>query len=289
MRLLVVGASGLVGGHVLQAATQAGDVALGVARQASDTVLACAMEDLVAMERLLREFAPETVLCSAGFTWADGCEADPARSRRENFENPVVLAALCHRLGIRFAYYSSSYVFDGREGAYAESAPVSPLNAYGRDKAAAESRLAEVTDGEALVLRLIHVWGAELKGKNFAYQVRQANLDGAALFASRDHLGNPTWAGDVAAWSLELCRRQQRGLWHLAGDRPRLSRREWAEEILDGLSALGCPRRARLADGPMPAASATPRPLSAGLDTSKIQAFAPRPCRKPADLPAEFA
>lgn len=289
MRLLVVGASGLVGGHVLQAATQAGDVALGVARQASDKVLACAMEDLVAMERLLREFAPETVLCSAGFTWADGCEADPARSRRENFENPVALAALCRRLGIRFAYYSSSYVFDGREGAYVESAPVSPLNAYGRDKAASESRLTEVTDGEALVLRLIHVWGAEQKGKNFAYQVRQANLDGTALAASRIHLGNPTWAGDVAAWSLALCRGRQRGVWHLAGDRPRLSRREWAEEILDGLSLLGHPLRARLTDAPAPTAASTPRPLSAGLDTSKIQSFAPRLCRKPGDLPQDFA
>ena len=289
MRLLVVGASGLVGGHVLAEATRAGDVAVGVARQASGNVRSGAMQDLAAMERLLGEHAPEVVLCSAGFTWADGCEADPARSRRENLENPVALATLCHRLGGRFAYYSSSYVFDGREGAYAETAPVSPINAYGRDKAEAEIRLAEATDGEALILRLIHVWGVELKGKNFAYQVRQANHDGATLYASRAHLGNPTWAGDIAAWTLDLCRRQQRGLWHLAGDRPHLSRREWAEEILDGLAALGSRRRARLADGPTPAASATPRPLSAGLDTSKIQAFAPRSCRPPADLPAEFA
>ena len=289
MRLLVVGASGLVGGHVLAEATRAGDVAVGVARQASGNVRSGAMQDLAAMERLLGEHAPEVVLCSAGFTWADGCEADPARSRRENLENPVALATLCHRLGVRFAYYSSSYVFDGREGAYAETAPVSPINAYGRDKAEAEIRLAEATDGEALILRLIHVWGVELKGKNFAYQVRQANHDGATLYASRAHLGNPTWAGDIAAWTLDLCRRQQSGLWHLAGELPRLSRREWAEEILDGLAALGRVRRARLTDGPTLAASATPRPLSAGLDTSKIQAFAPRSCRKPADLPAEFA
>jgi dTDP-4-dehydrorhamnose reductase len=286
MRLLVVGASGLVGGHVLTAATQAGDDALGVARQASGVVRACAMEDLATMERLLRDFAPEVVLCSAGFTWADGCEADPARSRRENFENPVALATLCRRLGIRFAYYSSSYVFDGRDGAYAESAPLSPLNAYGRDKAAAEVRLAEVTDGEALILRLIHVWGAETKGKNFAYQIRQANLNAAEVVASRVHLGNPTWAGDIAEWSLALCRARQRGVWHLAGESPRLSRREWAEEILSGLSRLGQPLRARLIDG---AASATPRPLSAGLDAAKIQAFAPRQTRKPADLPPAFA
>lgn len=289
MRLLVVGASGLVGGHVLTAATQAGDDALGVARQASGVVRACAMEDLSSMERLLRDFAPEAVLCSAGFTWADGCEADPARSRRENFENPVALATLCRRLGVRFAYYSSSYVFDGREGAYAESAPLSPLNTYGRDKAAAEVRLAEVTEGEALILRLIHVWGAEAKGKNFAYQVRQANLKADAVVASRIHLGNPTWAGDIAEWSLALCRARQRGVWHLAGERPRLSRREWAEEILSGLSRLGQPLRARLIDGAGPAASSAPRPLSAGLDASKVQAFAPRPGRPPADLPSDFA
>jgi len=286
MRIFVVGASGLVGGHVLAAAAKDGDAVMGVARQATDSVRACALEDLATMERHIREFAPDAVFCAAGFTWADGCEADPARSKRENLENPVALAAICHRLGVRFAYYSSSYVFDGRQGAYAESAPVSPLNAYGRDKAAAEARLAEVTNGEALILRLIHVWGAEAKRKNFAYQVRQANLTGAEVMASKAHLGNPTWAGDIAAWSLALCRERERGIWHLAGDRPRLSRREWAEEILAGLSSLGQPRRARLVDG---AASVTPRPLSAGLDTSKIQAFAPRLCRRPADLPQDFA
>lgn len=289
MRLLVVGASGLVGGHLLTAAEQAGDVAVGVARQAVGPVQACALEDLPRLDLMLREFAPEAVLCAAGFTWADGCEGDPARSRRENFENPVALAELCRRQGVRFAYYSSSYVFDGREGSYAESAPVSPLNVYGRDKAAAEARIAEVTDGEALILRLIHVWGAEAKGKNFAYQVRQANLQGAELVASGKHLGNPSWAGDVAAWSLALCRDRRRGVWHLAGDRPRLSRREWAEEILEGLSRLGQPRRARLMDGPAASASKTPRPMSAGLDTAKIQAFAPRLCRQPSELPPDFA
>lgn len=285
MRIFVVGASGLVGGHLLASALEDGDAAMGVARQATNSVRTCPLEDLATMERLLKEFAPDIVFCAAGFTWADGCESDPARSKRENFENPVALAAICHRLGVRFAYYSSSYVFDGRQGAYAESDSVSPLNAYGRDKAAAEARLTEVTNGEALILRLIHVWGVEEKGKNFAYQVRHANLNGADIAASKVHLGNPTWAGDIAAWSLALCRARQGGIWHLAGARPRLSRREWAEEILDGLSLLGQTRRARLIDGP---ASITPRPLSAGLDTSKIQAFAPQLCRKPTNLPQDF-
>lgn len=261
---------------------------MGLARHATGVVRSCSMENLPEMERCLREFAPDVVVCSAGFTWAEGCESDPARSRRENFENPVALAVLCHRLGIRFAFYSSSYVFDGREGPYPESASVCPLNVYGRDKAAAEIRLAQVTDGEALILRLIHVWGAEMKGKNFACQVRHANLHGSEIVASRIHLGNPTWAGDVAFWSLVLCRERQRGIWHLAGDRPHLSRREWAEDIIEGLFRLGQPRRARLLEWPAVSSSTVPRPLSAGLDTSKIQAFAPRICRNPDDLPDNF-
>lgn len=288
MRLLVVGGSGLVGSHLLSAAAQGGAATLGTTRTAVPGLRVCELSDAAGLESLLGEFRPDVVACTAGFTWADGCEADPERSRRENLEQPLALAKLCARQGVRFVYFSSAYVFDGREGAYDEAAVPNPVNVYGRHKAEAELRIADATGGDALVLRLIHVWGAEAKGKNFAYQVSRANVAGSELRVSTVHLGNPTWAGDVAAWTLGLLERRARGVWHLAGDRPRLSRFAWAEEILQGLDRLGQARKIRLVAQATVDPAATPRPLSAGLDTAKIQAFLPLACRAPSDLPAVF-
>lgn len=287
MRLLVVGASGLVGGHLFSAASAARVPARGTSRRALPGLATCELSDEATLRALVDDFQPTAVACAAGFTWADGCQADPGRSRRENLEQPLALAGLCARLGVRFAYFSSSYVFDGRDGDYDESCRPNPLNVYGRHKAEAELRIAEATGGEALILRLIHVWGVESRGKNFVYQVSRANAEGAEFPVSSVHLGNPTWAGDVATWTLGLLGAASSGVWHLAGDSPRLSRLDWAGEILRGLERMGRPRRIRLVPRAAPPAE-TPRPLSAGLRTLKAQRFLPLVCRAPDDLPAEL-
>ena len=288
MKLLVIGASGLVGSHLLAAAKQAGFATLGTARTAAADIRACQLGDQVTMAALLTEFRPEVVACAAGFTWADGCETDPERSRQENLEQPLALAQLCAKRGVRFVYYSSAYVFDGVNGNYTEVDAPRPVNVYGRHKAECERLIAEATGGDALILRLIHVWGEEAKGKNFVYQVSRANLAGDELRASSVYSGNPTWAGDVATWTLGLLQRQAQGIWHLAGDCPQLTRHAWAREILQGLQGLGQTERVRLVAQTVVDPAATPRPLASGLDTAKIQTFIPLCCRAPHDLPASF-
>ena len=288
MRLLVIGASGLVGSHLLAAARQAGWATLGTARTASAELRACELGDLATFASLCAEFRPEVVACAAGFTWADGCEAEPERSRRENLEHPLAVAQFCAQQGVRFVYYSSAYVFDGARGNYAETDVPQPLNVYGRHKAEAERRIAAATGGDALILRLIHVWGEEAKGKNFAYQVSRANRAGEELRVSSVYSGNPTWAGDIATWTLGLLQREARGCWHLAGERPQLTRLAWAQEILQGLRRWGHPEQVRLVAQASIDPAATPRPVASGLDTSKIQTFMPLACRAPHDLPASF-
>ena len=173
-------------------------------------------------------------------------------------------------------------------GNYTEADAPRPVNVYGRHKAECERRIAEATSGDALILRLIHVWGEEAKGKNFVYQVSRANRAGDELRVSSVHSGNPTWAGDVATWTLGLLQRQAQGIWHLAGDCPQLTRHAWAREILQGLQGLGQTERVRLVVQAAVDPAATPRPLASGLDTSKIQTFIPLVCRASHDLPASF-
>ncbi len=288
MRLLVIGASGLVGSHLLAAAKQAGFATLGTARTATVDLRVCQLGDPATLAGLLTEFRPDVVACTAGFTWADGCEADPERSRRENLEQPLALAQFCAQQGVRFVYYSSAYVFAGTQGAYTEADAPQPVNVYGRHKAEAERRIAEATGGDALILRLIHVWGEEAKGKNFVYQVSRANIAGEELHVSSVYRGNPTWAGDIATWTVGLLQRQARGVWHLAGEQPQLTRLAWAREILRGLHGLGHVEKVRLVAQAAVDPAATPRPVASGLDTSKIQTFIPLVCRAPHDLPSSF-
>jgi dTDP-4-dehydrorhamnose reductase len=283
MKVAVLGASGLVGSHVCAALADRGHRSLGTTRASGDAsgLAQLDLADEARFERLMSEFAPEAVVYAAGYTWADGCEGDPDRSRRENFEQPARVAAWCARHGVRLAYCSSSYVFDGREGDYAEDHPVGPINVYGRHKAAAEAELLAVSGGSALILRLICVWGREAAGKNFAYQVRQAAREGRTLRLPSDQSGNPTWAGDIAAWTVALLEARERGHWHLAGPSPDMLRPAWAKEILRGLGVVA-PEIVAVPTAEL--GQKAPRPLRAGMRTDKICRFAPRAVRAPHDL-----
>jgi dTDP-4-dehydrorhamnose reductase len=290
MKIVVLGASGLVGSHVMSAGLAAGHDVVGTTRASGSPSLRCLeLGDWGATLALLEAERPEVVIYAAGWTWVDGCEADPSRSRRENFEQPSAAARWCAQRGVRMLYYSSSYVFDGVTGGYAEEDPVSPVNVYGRHKADAEKAILDAAGGAALVARLICVWGREAARKNFAYQVMRAVEGAATLSLPSDQRGNPTWAGDIADWSVRLCTSASAGIWHLAGPHPDLTRPEWAKRILLGLAKGGRPTSVcfdvRTTSEIRPPAA---RPLRAGMDTTKVQRFHPIVCREPEDLPRDF-
>ena len=71
----------------------------------------------------------------------------------------------------RFVYFSTDYVFDGRDGPYAEDAPTSALSVYGQAKRDAELALASELGSKQLTVRTSWVFGPERQGKNFAYQL----------------------------------------------------------------------------------------------------------------------
>jgi dTDP-4-dehydrorhamnose reductase len=274
MRLLVVGGSGLVGAHVMREARARGHFAAGTYRgnptPGLDPLDGARTGDF---EALLDRHAPEVVVHAAGWTWVDGCEGDPDRALEENCRQPARMAELCAARGIRFAYFSTSYVFDGTGGPYDEDAPGSPINAYGRSKWEAERALETVTKGTALIARIICVFGEEDRRKNFAYQVLGALRDGKTLRLPADQTGNPTWAGDIAAALLALLERSASGTWHLAGEDPACGRVQWAERLAAAFESAGVPRHADFRLEPVLTADLrqpAPRPLRGGMVSRRL-------------------
>lgn len=281
VRILVIGASGLVGSHVWHEAKQRGHEVIGTyLTQTVTGLVPLDLADATKGNELLRSLRPDWVVHAAGWTWVDGCERDPARAQRENCEQPTMLAELCREVGVRFAYFSTTYVFDGTAGPYGEADEPRPINAYARSKWEAEQRIQRVMHGSALIPRIICVWGRERQQKNFVYQVLKALRDGRRLTLPSDQIGNPSWAGDIAAWLLDLVEEGSAGVWNLAGEAENCSRVEWFEEI------AAAARAARLVpegsgndyDAIKTAllAQAAPRPLHSGARISKIQRAHPR-------------
>lgn len=271
MKLFVIGASGLVGGYILRQSLAAGHQAIGTYRNHPVPGLIqydCA--DPTTFESHLDREKPDAVIHAAGWTWVDGCEADPSRAFAENSEQPAQLAKRCHARGIHFTYISSSYVFDGKNGPYRESDSPNPINVYGRSKLRGEESVSHVTNGTALIARVICVYGAERQKKNFAYQMLRAVMDGKEVILPSDQKGNPTYARDIANWLLPLITERRKGIYHLPGPWPDCTRVEWAEKLVQAFQAAQIPVNPNFSIKAVPTyilKQPALRPLHAGLLT----------------------
>lgn len=231
-RLLVVGASGLVGTHVARAAAARWDV-LGVARRLEGLATeALDLGDRAAVEALLGRFSPDVVVVASAWSWVDGCEQDPQRSHRENVDTVRTLVSVA-KPATRIVFYSTEHVFDGAAEAYDEAAPTHPLSVYARHKREVELLLLE--RGNALIARTSYVFGVEARRKNFVYRVIDAAEAGTALKVPKLQAGMPTWAGWLAASTLTLLDDGITGVTHLVGPEV-LTKAEWAKTVARGLA-----------------------------------------------------
>lgn len=232
MKILIVGASGLVGNNLYRSALEAGYEVLGTHRgDPVETLRTLDLADVEAMESLVSKFNPEAVLCCAAWPWVDGCESDPERARRENALQPAGLARAAHRIGARFVYFSTSYVFNGVDGPYDENASPSPINSYGWSKLEGEQRCLDATEGNAIIARTMGVFGQEPQRKNFVCQVHDQLSAGRGMKVPIDQYGNATHALDVSRATLSLIQKGESGIWNLAGPDPYLCRRDFALHI----------------------------------------------------------
>lgn len=160
MRVLVLGASGMLGNAMLRTLTQSDAFEVwGTARSASvlkhfDATLAqrivtgIDVENVDALTALLAQVRPEAVINCIGLVKQLAQADDPLSALPINALLPHRLARLCGLMGARFVHISTDCVFNGRKGDYHESDPSDAEDLYGRSK-----YLGEVTYPHAITLR----------------------------------------------------------------------------------------------------------------------------------------
>ncbi|WP_233578107.1 SDR family oxidoreductase [Tautonia sociabilis] len=266
-RAIVIGGSGQIGGWLLRHLWDRGHEAVGTyATVPYPGLHPLQASDREAAARWLRDQRPDVVFYPAGFTFVDGCERDPEKARASNLEEPLNLARVAGDLGARFVYFSTDYVFSGRDGPDDENAPPDPPNVYGRAKLEAERAIADLLGDRALIARTSWVYGPERQGKNFAYQVVRRLIGGEPVMVPSDQVSSPSYGPDVALAAVRLVEDGHSGLFHVAGPEV-ISRLEFARGIAVGFgldpSPIGSKPTAELSQG-------APRPLRGGLATSKL-------------------
>jgi dTDP-4-dehydrorhamnose reductase len=210
MRLLVIGAAGMLGHDLLAAAERAGHEPVGWDLPEID------ITDAAATRAAITELAPAAVINCAAWTDVDGAEAEEELAARVNAEGAGNVAAAAAAAGALAIQISTDYSFDGTATEpYVESSPTSALGAYGRTKLAGELAVAEAATPDFAIVRTAWLFGPH--GKNFVDTMRRLGAERDELAVVDDQVGCPTYTGHLAAALLEIAERGATGHMHVAG------------------------------------------------------------------------
>ncbi len=225
MKVLVTGASGLVGRAVVSHVAAEGERVVGFDHAALDITDESAIEITFASEK------PEVVVNCAAWTDVDGCEADHPRAMAANAQGPERLAIGCRKVGALFITISTDYVFDGtKEGFYTQSDEPKPISVYGVSKLEGERRAQAAWD-RTIIVRSGYIFGAG--GTNFLSTLVARASRGERLKAITDAVGTPTYANDLAARIYDLARLNRPDLYHVVNSGDGVSFADFASSALE--------------------------------------------------------
>lgn len=218
MRILIIGASGLVGSHCMQVLKEKGMQVVGTHLnfETAETVKFDPSTDDI--ETFLKglNFLPQMIINCAALTNVDYCESSPDESFKSTVVSNGNVVSYCNKKDVRLVYISTDYVFDGKNGPYSENDATGPINTYGEHKLACERMVLGLKN--SLILRITNVYGNEIRNKNFIARLifdLKSNSE-KTLKLPYDQFATPIYAGDIAKMIYLLIKDLKSGIYHLS-------------------------------------------------------------------------
>lgn len=211
MRVLVLGASGLVGSHFVALARQRHEV-LAPTHAELDVL------DTSALATYLSRAQPEAIVNCVGWADVDGAESQRGDTAGLTHALNANLPGELAKSGAYLLHLSTDYVFDGtkQDAPYTERDQPNPLSWYAQTKLAGEQRVLEATEN-ACIARIEMPFTARPHAKSdFARSVARRLRAGEAISGVVDQRITPVRLEDCAVALQELLQLQVRGLIHVA-------------------------------------------------------------------------
>ncbi|WP_269526335.1 SDR family oxidoreductase [Coraliomargarita parva] len=240
MKILLTGASGLLGNAYAEAALRRGHSVIALYNQhvpeLSGDVRARQLDglELDRLTSLCLEEWPEAIVNCAAISSPDQVLEQPDLAEKINVALPRKLAQIATHLGARLIHISTDMVFDGQSSEpYRSTDMPMPTDLYGQTKLMAEREVLEHNPEDPVVLRIPILMGNSPRGRRSVHEkLLDAIRRGERPKLFTDEIRQPAAASNVAEVMLELTeRRDLHGIFHWAGSET-LSRYEMGQRIL---------------------------------------------------------
>ena len=270
---IVIGASGMVGAHLVAALTTRGNQPISTYHSVPiPSAIPLDIRNHADVARLFSEAHPNCVYLPAALPNVDYCESHSTETYQTNVIGIKNVVQAANRVGARVIHFSTDFIFDGENGPYDEAETANPISEYGRQKLEAEHFISLFTE-DFLIIRTTVVYGWEKQGKNFVYRLIKSLQNGTPVKTPVDQIGSPTYINNLAQITVELADSSLLGVINVAGS-DCLSRYDFALHAADVFNldkSLIVP--VKTAELSQPAK----RPLKAGLKIDKVSAITKTP------------
>ncbi|MCM3288515.1 dTDP-4-dehydrorhamnose reductase [Paenibacillus sp. MER 180] len=206
MKILVTGVKGQLGSDVARFFVQKEHEVFGMSRDDMDITDSNQCHSVVTL------LSPDVIIHCAAYTAVDKAEQDIVEAYRVNADGTRNLAAIAEKMGIKFCYVSTDYVFDGTATQpYHEYDNTNPVTIYGKSKRAGEI-LTQSLCSRYYIVRTSWVYGSN--GNNFVKTMIKLGKELNELKVVSDQVGSPTYTEDLAYFIEQLIGTDKYGIYH---------------------------------------------------------------------------
>jgi len=219
MRLLITGASGLLGLNLSLLAQDLGYDVVGFVnthplRDVPFEVRLVDLLDISAAEKVFEESQPDAIIHCAALADVGKAERNPSLAQRLNVDVPGMIAQRAFEWGIQLIHISTDAIFDGKGGGYRETDEPNPLSVYARSKLAGEWIIQE-SNPDALIARVVF-YGWSLSGSRSLSEFFYNHLkDGHPVKGFVDTFFSPLYVEDLGEILLEMLEKELKGIYHV--------------------------------------------------------------------------
>lgn len=228
MIILITGANGLLGQHLIKLLLQQEGISIIATGKGSSRITFPVSEhfqyhslditDEKAVIDFIQKHQPDTIVHSAAMAQADECEQNPAACWNTNVNATNFLIAAAKKINVHFILMSTCFVFDGLHGPYKETDVTSPINYYGSSKLEAEKAVLKNLPG-ACIVRTILVYGNHClpQRSHFVSWVKDNLEKQQKIKVVSDQWRTPTYIDSLTNGLLLVISKKASGIYHISG------------------------------------------------------------------------
>ena len=215
MKILVTGASGQIGKHLIPQFASTEHSIIAPDHQQLD------ITDFDKTVQLFKDYQPELTINLAAYTAVDLAEENSRQAFSVNQQGAENISKAAANIGAPIIHLSTDYVFSGNKSTpHTENDTPDPINVYGKSKLAGELAVREFNTRH-LILRTAWVFSNE--SKNFLTTMLRLAQQQETISVVDDQSGGPTCAKHVAQTIVALTNQLQDftaadwGIYHYSG------------------------------------------------------------------------